>query len=186
MLSVRTPSSLFGATMQGIQPKFYAMGLMYALNARVTFQQKWVGDNDRTVSGRVSPVSVQNVDYSKGPVFAMSNRPSQKTQLQTALEVEVETQTYVQVSYFRHCRMLAHPSQSSARNDYDKAFDRPGVNRVSDGYSSFHCSIYFELQLILRQGVYEVDKDKKESESLNDQPQLRFNSQARLTTPEGQ
>ncbi|ORX39034.1 hypothetical protein BD324DRAFT_679539 [Kockovaella imperatae] len=73
---VQTPSSLFGSTLQGIQPKLYAVGLMYALNARITFQQQWVGDKDRT----------------GGQVFAMSNRPTQKTQLQ----VDVETETYVQ------------------------------------------------------------------------------------------
>jgi len=38
-MSVITPSSLLGAFLQGVQSKFYAIGLMYALNSRINFQQ---------------------------------------------------------------------------------------------------------------------------------------------------
>jgi len=44
------PSSLFGSTLQGIQPKLYAMGLMYALNQRVNFRAQY-SDDDASVSG---------------------------------------------------------------------------------------------------------------------------------------
>jgi hypothetical protein len=39
LISVITPSSLLGAFLQGVQSKFYAIGLMYALNSRINFQQ---------------------------------------------------------------------------------------------------------------------------------------------------
>ena len=81
--------------MQGIQPKFYACGLMYALNARITFQQQWVGDTHQSgVSCPfLAPFGLLLSDH-KEQVFAMGNRPTQKTQLQ----VEVGTETFVQVS----------------------------------------------------------------------------------------
>ena len=91
--AVKTPSSLFGSTLQGIQPKFYALGLMYALNARITFQQQFVSDNTG-VSSRLHTSSGFDANSCQGQVFAMSNRPTQKTQLQ----VDVETETYVQTS----------------------------------------------------------------------------------------
>ena len=45
----KEPSSLFGSTLQGIQPKLYAMGLMYALNSRVSFRAE-AKDDEETVS----------------------------------------------------------------------------------------------------------------------------------------
>jgi hypothetical protein len=44
LISVITPSSLLGAFLQGIQSKFYAVGLMYALNSRIKFQQLAQGE----------------------------------------------------------------------------------------------------------------------------------------------
>ncbi|KAK1922535.1 hypothetical protein DB88DRAFT_512054 [Papiliotrema laurentii] len=67
------PASLFGSTLQGIQPKLYAMGLMYALNQRVTFRS-----------------TLKEDDPSGNQVYALSGRPSQKT-----IQVEVATDTWV-------------------------------------------------------------------------------------------
>ncbi|ORX37665.1 hypothetical protein BD324DRAFT_578511 [Kockovaella imperatae] len=78
---VITPASLLGGMLEGIQCKLYAVGLLYALNVRVTLQQRFIGDNETK----------------QGQVFAMSNRPTQKTQLQ----IDVETETHVQVSIGR-------------------------------------------------------------------------------------
>jgi len=44
------PSSLFGSTLQGIQPKFYVLGLMYTLNQRVNFRAQWATDSNEPVS----------------------------------------------------------------------------------------------------------------------------------------
>jgi hypothetical protein len=44
------PSSLFGSTLQGIQPKFYVLGLMYTLNQRVNFRAQWAADSTEPVS----------------------------------------------------------------------------------------------------------------------------------------
>lgn len=49
------PSSLFGSTLQGIQPKFYVLGLMYTLNQRVNFRAQWATDSEEPVSGTPSP-----------------------------------------------------------------------------------------------------------------------------------
>ncbi|ORY26229.1 hypothetical protein BCR39DRAFT_470528, partial [Naematelia encephala] len=66
---VHTPSSLFGSTLQGIQPKFYAMGLMYALNSRISFQQRFVGDGDR------SGVSLTCAHFSIAGLTVSGSRP---------------------------------------------------------------------------------------------------------------
>lgn len=44
---VRESASLFGSTLEGIQSKFYVVGLMYALNARFNLKR---GDSDDEVS----------------------------------------------------------------------------------------------------------------------------------------
>jgi hypothetical protein len=36
---VNTPDNLLGATLQNLQCKFYAVGMMYSINARVSFQR---------------------------------------------------------------------------------------------------------------------------------------------------
>ena len=51
LFSVSTPASLFGAALQGIQGKFYGLGLMYSLNSRITFKsQPTGGDYNNTVN----------------------------------------------------------------------------------------------------------------------------------------
>lgn len=37
---VHAPDNLLGATLQNLQCKFYAVGMMYSINARVSFQQQ--------------------------------------------------------------------------------------------------------------------------------------------------
>ncbi|RSH95326.1 hypothetical protein EHS25_000413 [Saitozyma podzolica] len=76
---VRTPSNLLGAMFQNMQIKLYAMGLMYSLNSRITFQQQSVAD-DKTAGGQV---------------YAMSSRHNPRTEIQ----VTMETETYVQGPY---------------------------------------------------------------------------------------
>ena len=99
------PSSLFGSTLQGIQPKFYAMGLMYALNQRVSFRTQLATDADEP----------------DGPVFALSNRPTQKT-----IQVEIDTETYVQSEQVIGARPLG-----VNRSPYDDDDD----NKTKDGES---------------------------------------------------
>ena len=93
---MREPSSLFGATLQGIQSKFYGMGLMYALNSRISFKQQWADEPDRAnvrlVSSHTS-VSPSILSVLQGQVFVLSSRPTAKNEIQ----VDVETETYVQV-----------------------------------------------------------------------------------------
>ncbi|KAL7421248.1 hypothetical protein Q5752_004133 [Cryptotrichosporon argae] len=69
---VSTPSSLFGATLQGIQSKFYGIGLMYALNSRINF----------------SVVNNVTMDHTAG-AFALSHKPV------ATIQVDVETETYI-------------------------------------------------------------------------------------------
>lgn len=52
----KEPSSLFGSTLQGIQPKLYAMGLMYALNQRVAMEDE--KDETETVSFQLYQVCI--------------------------------------------------------------------------------------------------------------------------------
>lgn len=72
---IHTPSNLLGACLQNLQCKFYAVGMMYSVNARVSFQQ-------------------QVSDERTGQVFAMNSRHNP-----TQIQVAVETETYVQGPY---------------------------------------------------------------------------------------
>jgi hypothetical protein len=92
--SVITPSSLLGAFLQGIQSKFYAVGLMYALNSRINFQQ--AAADTQTAGVRWSlPFQIIRAD-SQGQVFALSNRGP------TQIQVDVETYVQVGVRPFSH------------------------------------------------------------------------------------
>ena len=72
------------------------MGLMYALNSRIAFQHQFVGDNDQTGVSAFLLLPLLWLMYYQGQVFAMSTRPQQKTEIQ----IDVETETYVQVRPF--------------------------------------------------------------------------------------
>ncbi|KAI9636665.1 uncharacterized protein MKK02DRAFT_45371 [Dioszegia hungarica] len=75
---IHAPDNLLGATLQNLQCKFYAVGMMYSINARVSFQQQLT---DQRTGGA-------------GQVFAMNSRHNP-----TAIQVAVETETYVQGPY---------------------------------------------------------------------------------------
>ena len=75
--AVVTPSSLLGGFLEGVQAKVYAVGLMYALNVRVTLQQRYV-DNDGT---KVSSISSQNISLQVPvpPMLWLTPRPRVKS-----------------------------------------------------------------------------------------------------------
>ncbi|KAI9636663.1 uncharacterized protein MKK02DRAFT_45369 [Dioszegia hungarica] len=74
---INTPDNLLGATLQNLQCKFYAVGMMYSINARVSFQR-----------------DINDARSHNGQVFAMNSRPNP-----TQIQVAVETETYVNGPY---------------------------------------------------------------------------------------
>lgn len=95
-LSAQTPSSLLGAVFQCLQGKAYTIGLIFTLNARVTFKAEMNKDEEVGLKRRAVVISLLTEQGRAGQVYGMSkvSRPAQ-----TQIEVHVEETTWVDVSY---------------------------------------------------------------------------------------
>jgi len=97
------PDSLLGAVFQAVQSKAYTVGLLFSLNARITFVR---ASEDNTVTGAPQ-------------VFGMKNRPGQPTEIQ----VEVQTETYVHGNRWRDDTTVKPGDVSLDEFDMTKALD---------------------------------------------------------------
>ncbi|WWC64099.1 uncharacterized protein I303_106706 [Kwoniella dejecticola CBS 10117] len=97
----QTPSSLLGAVFQALQSKAYTIGLLFTLNARLTFTVS----QDATKS-HVTP-----------QVYAMTDRKP------TQLEVTVQQETYIHNDMYAQQnaqQQTKHAAKSDSISDYDE------------------------------------------------------------------
>jgi len=99
-VSAQTPSSLLGAVFQCLQVKAYSIGLLFTLNARVSYKAEYNKDDE--VSFSLHHKTKADEKARGGQVYGMSKVSSGASRpAQTHIEVHIEETTWVDVSCIR-------------------------------------------------------------------------------------
>ncbi|WVQ81179.1 hypothetical protein IAT38_003301 [Cryptococcus sp. DSM 104549] len=85
---VHTPASLLGATLQAVQSKIYAVGLLYSLNSRISFHS--VEGSDKAATGQVFAMTTRRDDTENATAIAGPN------------DIHVNVETYVHLTQKNH------------------------------------------------------------------------------------
>jgi hypothetical protein len=95
----QTPSSLLGAVFQCLQVKAYSIGLLFTLNARVSYKAEYTKDEE--VSHSLWSGVEADEQARGGQVYGMSKVSSGASRpAQTHIEVHIEETTWVDVSRY--------------------------------------------------------------------------------------